>query len=79
MGELACMIAPRSLLIVAGRKDDIFPIEGSREVYKVIEDIYRRENAEGKCHYVETDREHWFCKDLVWENIVKIINTDLKW
>jgi cephalosporin-C deacetylase-like acetyl esterase len=33
MGDLACAIAPRRLIVVAGQEDRIFPIAGVREAY----------------------------------------------
>jgi len=33
MGDLALLIAPRPLIVVAGKKDTIFPIKGVRETY----------------------------------------------
>ena len=49
MGELACLIAPRNLIIVAGELDDIFLIDGVKAVYSVIEKIYIKENSENNC------------------------------
>lgn len=46
MGELSCLIAPRKLLVCAGEKDPIFLLDGTKEVYSVIEKIYKKENAE---------------------------------
>ncbi len=37
MGELAALIAPRKLLVSVGEKDPIFPLQGTKEVYAVIE------------------------------------------
>jgi hypothetical protein len=45
MGDLACLIAPRPLVVVAGRQDDISPIKGVRETFDTIQRIYE---AKGK-------------------------------
>ena len=69
MGELATLIAPRKLLVVNGKLDPIFPIDGAREVYSVIEKIYQKEGVAENCELVETEREHYFCKDIIFGKI----------
>ena len=71
MGELACLIAPRKLILTAGVKDPIFDIKGIREIYQVVAKIYEKENAKGKCELIETDKEHYFSKDIVFNKIKK--------
>ena len=71
MGELATLIAPRKLLMVNGQKDPIFPIDGARDVYSVIEKIYQKEGVAENCELLETDREHYFCKDIVFNKITR--------
>ena len=67
MGELACLIAPRKLTLVNGEVDPIFYIKGTREVYKVIEKIYKKENAEENCRLVVLpDKPHYFDKEVVF-------------
>lgn len=69
MQDLACLIAPRPIAVIAGKKDDIFPIEGVREGYKTLSAIYAAAGAPDACRLVETPREHWWCVDIVWETI----------
>lgn len=71
MGELACLIAPRKLIVAAGSKDEIFPIKGVKDVYKVISDIYAREGVPDNCELVVTDKGHWFSHDILWPKVVK--------
>ena len=66
MGEVACLIAPRPLIVVAGDKDPIFRIEGVRKVYSVIREIYKKEGAPENCKLIVGDGEHRFFKDLAW-------------
>ena len=70
MQDLSCMIAPRPIAVIAGQKDEIFPIEGVREAYATLSSIYRAAGAENACRLVETPREHWWCVDLVWDTIL---------
>ena len=36
MSDLACLIAPRTLVIAAGEKDRIFPIDGTKRNFEEI-------------------------------------------
>ena len=69
MQDLAALIAPRRLVLIAGQKDNIFPIEGVRRGYKTVTDIYAAAGAPDACKLVETPEKHWWCVDLVWETI----------
>lgn len=66
MGDLAGLIAPRKLIIVAGREDDIFPIDSVIENYKIIESIYEAVEASGKCSLIIGEKGHQFYPDMVW-------------
>ena len=67
MGEIACMIAPRPLIVVSGDKDPIFLIDGVRRVYSVIEEIYKKEGAPDNCRLIVGDGGHRFYADLAWD------------
>ena len=70
MGELATLIAPRKLLVSVGEIDPIFPLEGTKEVYSVIEKIYEKENAKENCRLVIfPDKAHYFDKVSVFSNL----------
>ena len=69
MGDLACAIAPRRLIVVAGQEDRIFPIAGVREAYATVEKIYEKEGVKDNCRLVETPKAHWWCEDLVFDAI----------
>lgn len=78
MQDLSCLIAPRKLVIVAGKKDPIFPIEGVRRGYETVKAVYKKSGKENNCSLVETPREHWWCDDLVW-NAIDVQCHDLGW
>ena len=69
MQDLACMLAPRNLVVVTGQKDPIFPIEGVRRGFETVKDIYAKNGAADKCRLVETPMHHWWCVDIVWNAI----------
>jgi hypothetical protein len=66
MGDLACLIAPRPLVVVAGRQDEIFPIEGVKETFDKIQQIYAAAGASDRCRLVVGEGGHRFYADLAW-------------
>ena len=49
MGDLAALIAPRPIRIIAGERDNIFPIAGVKAEYKTLERAYALHKADNKC------------------------------
>ncbi len=72
MQDLACLIAPRKLLVVTDEKDQIFPIEGVRKGFETVKKIYKAFGVENNCKMVKTPMGHWWCEDIVWSEIEKI-------
>lgn len=66
MQDLAELIVPRKLAVIAGEKDDIFPIDGVKEGFETVRKIYSHYNAEKNCALYVTPKEHWWCEDVVW-------------
>lgn len=69
MQDLAVMLAPRNLIVVTGKTDDIFPVNGTRRAFETVKQIYKRNNAQDKCRLIETPKGHWWCEDIVWDAI----------
>lgn len=66
MGDLASLIAPRKLIVVAGEKDSGFKIEGTHQEYEIIEKIFERAGAKDNCRLVVGEEGHRFYADLAW-------------
>lgn len=66
MGELACLIAPRPLVVVAGVEDWGFHIDGTREVAAVAQKIYDKVGASDKFRLVEGPEGHRYYASLSW-------------
>ena len=66
MGDLAALIAPRPLIIVAGKDDGIFPIDGVKKTYEKACAIYDAAGASGKCRLVIGDGGHRFYAADSW-------------
>jgi cephalosporin-C deacetylase-like acetyl esterase len=66
MGDLAGLIAPRSLVVVAGKKDPIFPIRGVKEAFATAESLYKHAGVEVKIRLVVGDEGHRFYAQEAW-------------
>ena len=69
MGDIAGLIAPRRLIIAAGRKDEIFPAEGTQNAFERIQSLYASAGAPDACALVWGDGGHYNYADLLWEKI----------
>lgn len=72
MGDLAGLIAPRKLVIAAGREDPIFPIEGTLKTYENIQRLYKAASVGENCCLLVGDGGHLNYADLLWEQLHKM-------
>ena len=66
LADVACLIAPRPLVVVAGETDANFPLAGVREAYSGIEEIYQAAGAEANCRLVIGSGGHRFYAAQSW-------------
>ena len=66
MGDLAGLIAPRKLVVVNGKLDDIFPDEGVRESYEMVKKMYEAAGVPDYCALVTGPEGHRFYADAAW-------------
>ena len=69
MQDLSALIAPRPIAVIAGVEDPIFPIDGVKEAYGTLTEIYRAAGAEDQHRLEITPKAHWWCEDIVWKTI----------
>ena len=69
MQDLACLIAPRKLVVIAGKEDKIFPLYGVKKGYKIVESIFEKAGVKENCRLIETPKGHWWCEDIIWNAI----------
>lgn len=74
MGELACLIAPRPLVIVSGVYDEGFHIDGSREVAQIARKIYERAGAADKFRFIEGPEGHRYYASLSWPAVHELFD-----
>lgn len=66
MCDLAMLIAPRPLLVVCGRDDDIFPLEGVQDAFETVRKIYRAAGDSHACRMVVGQGGHRFYPEEAW-------------
>jgi cephalosporin-C deacetylase-like acetyl esterase len=66
LDDIACLIAPRPLVVVAGATDPIFPLDGVRAAYDTIQQIYSRAGAAGNCRLVIGEGGHRYYAAQSW-------------
>ena len=67
MYDLAGLVAPRPLLIIAGEQDEIFPIEGVRAGYEQAQLMYRAAGRPENLELYVGPEGHRFYKARVWD------------
>lgn len=66
MQDLACLIAPRKLAIVAGEYDTAFKVKGVKTGYQTVEKIFEKAGEKNGCRLIITEKGHFWCDDIVW-------------
>ena len=72
MYEVAGLIAPRPFLAIAGKDDEIFPVEAAQDAYKKLRKIYEVAGAGDRCQLFIGDGGHRYYKDPVWKFVKEI-------
>ncbi len=64
--DVVGLTAPKSLVIVSGREDNIFPIDEAKRQFKRLETIYAAAGATGKCVHAIGNEGHRFYAEEGW-------------
>ena len=72
MGDIGGLIAPRKLIVVNGKEDDIFPDEGVRESFDIIKRLYEAAGVPENCELVTGPAGHRFYADPAWPVVHKM-------
>ena len=75
MSDIMGLFAPRPVVIVAGKKDPIFPFPAVRKAFKRLKTIYAAAGAAHHCHLVVGEGGHRFYAGPAWEKMLKEIKT----
>ena len=67
MGDIAGLVAPRPLVIVSGKEDQIFPLAGACEQFETARRYYERCGCPDRVRHVIGPYGHRFYSDLGWD------------
>ena len=70
MADVMGLFAPKPVVIVAGKTDEIFPIKAVRKAFRDLKTIYRAAGAEDRCHLVVGDGGHRFYAEQAWRRML---------
>jgi len=76
LGELwdvAGLLAPRPFVAVAGREDELFPVEGVIRSFDALLDMYEATGAIDRCELVVGDGGHRYYADGVWPFVAEYL------
>ncbi len=73
LGDIAGLCAPRTLFIVNGSKDPVFPIKPAQEEFKRVEKIFEAAGAKDKCRLLIGDGGHTYFSELSWKNMCEVL------
>lgn len=69
MQDLACLIAPNNLIVVAGKNDTAFLINGVKTACQTIEKIFEKAGCKDNCKLVITKYGHFWDEQTMWKVI----------
>ncbi len=72
MGDLGGLIAPRKLVIAAGKLDGGFYIDGTEEAFKQVKAAYTAAGVPDNCALEVTDGDHLNYADHLWSRLHKM-------
>jgi dienelactone hydrolase len=73
MGDILGAIAPRPLVIVNGKTDDIFPLASAKRAAKQAHRIYAAADAADRIRFVIGPEGHRFYAHLAWKAILPLL------
>ena len=77
MGDVAALIAPRKLVVYSGAQDKIFPLEGSKEAFAIVQRAFDDAGVSKRCRHLVGSGGHGFDPELVWPVIMQLQEENL--
>jgi dienelactone hydrolase len=74
MADVMGLFAPKPVVIVAGKDDDIFPIGATRRAFRDLQQIYKACRAAARCHLIVGAGGHRFYAEDAWPVMLEEIN-----
>jgi len=76
VSDIAGLIAPRALLVVAGQEDNIFPLHGVRKAFDKAKTIFAAAGCAESCRLVVGPEGHRFYAKRSWPVILDMLATN---
>ncbi len=73
MSDVMGLFAPKPVVIVAGKDDEIFPVAAVRRSFRRLKAIYKAAGAENNCRLVVGPKGHRFYAELAWSKMLRQI------
>lgn len=74
MSDLCCLAIPRKMLIVCGREDEIFPLDGVLQTYEAARKVYEYNKNVKNIRLIIGSGGHQFYPDEAWPVIHMLLN-----
>jgi len=74
MADVMGLFAPKPVVVVAGKDDDIFPIKAVRKAFRDLKKIYTAAGAADHCHLVVGNEGHRFYAQPAWKKMLAEYN-----
>jgi len=74
MGEVLGLVAPKPLVVVAGKDDEIFPLPGVKRAFESLKRIYTAAGVPERCQLVIGEGGHRFYADDAWPVLLKLLS-----
>jgi dienelactone hydrolase len=75
MADVLGLFAPRPVVVVCGRTDDIFPLPGVRRAFRQLKAIYTAAGAADRCKLVIGDGGHRFYREPAWRAMMPMLES----
>ncbi len=75
MADIMGLFAPKPVVLVAGKDDEIFPVAATRKSFRKLRRIYRAAGAADRCHLVVGDEGHRFYAEKAWPKALSELRT----
>lgn len=74
MADILGLFAPRPVVVVSGKTDEIFPLKSARAQFAKLKEIYQAASAAEKCKQVVGPEGHRFYAKQGWDALLKMID-----
>ncbi len=73
MSDVLGLAAPKPCVVVAGKTDNIFPIDATRKAFRHLKTIYKKAGADKQCKLVVGNGGHRFYADIAWDAMLPML------